>query len=435
VKNKLYLACALVALSAVYLLQLTSPLRLNTDAQSFLSLAASYLDGQGFAIDGQPTHFPVGYPLMLVSLARSGLACSASIIGLNLIMLASGCAGAAYLLRRSFGLDIPVIGVLCTLILLSWVFVKHATLPLSDVPYFGVSMVCLATLRWSVDQSLSRRMIGLAVGMALVIAAVAVRTAGIALIPAFVVSCLPADGWVKLPLWFKRYPRRSAVLLATLLAAMGTGCMAVTQTRYFHEMLEAWTGWRMLAQIRLEDWGELVINTSMAKLPRSLQTIVPCAGAIGAFLVCLGAARRAKVDIVDAYAACYAAILLVWPYRDCRFWLPVFPLLAAYSWRALEGIAAAQWVRRARVAYIAAFALMGCVSLYYSSQISLSGERFPELYGGGIYRDSYRALSAKQSGGEFTANRGDPRLVRLIERYGSGIRLARTRTEIPSAVQ
>ena len=106
-RNKQYLACALVALSAVYLLQVVSPLRLNTDAKCFLTLAASFLDGQGFVIDGRPSHFPVGYPLMLVALARSGLACSASIIGLNLIMLASGCAAPHICCADRSGLIVP----------------------------------------------------------------------------------------------------------------------------------------------------------------------------------------------------------------------------------------------------------------------------------------------------------------------------------------
>jgi hypothetical protein len=190
-------------------------------------------------------------------------------------------------------------------------------------------------------------------------------------------------------------------------------------------MLATWSGWRELSRIRLEEWGELMINTSMAQLPGALQAVVPWAGAIGAFLVCFGAARRARFGVVDAYAACYIAILLVWPYRDSRFWLPVFPILAAYSWLALEKLAGVAWVRRARVIHITVFSLMGCAGLYYSSHISLSGERFPELYGGGIYRESYRALESKRSGGNDAINRGDPQLIRLIERYGSGVRVAR----------
>jgi hypothetical protein len=177
------------------------------------------------------------------------------------------------------------------------------------------------------------------------------------------------------------------------------------------------------------------LNTSMAKLPQSIQAIVPCAGALGALLVSVGAVRRAKIGIVDIYMLGYTTILLVWPYRDCRFWLPVLPLLAAYAWSALGGVARFPWARRVRIAYIAVFALMGCISLFYSSRISLAGERFPDLYGNGIYRESYRALAAAHSDGGSQSNQGDPKLIRLIERYGSGIRLARNPRPEEGAMQ
>jgi hypothetical protein len=419
VKHKHLLSCALVVLGLAYLIQLASPLRLNTDATSFLTLAASSRDGQGFVIDKKPTHFPVGYPSMLAVLDWSGLGCSMGIIGLNLVLLASGCASTAYLLRRSFGFESNVISLICMLTLLSWVLVKHATLPLSDVPFFGVAMACLATLTWSIDQSSSRRLIGLGTGAILIIAAIAVRTVGIALIPALGLSCLPKDWPGRLTVFLKSYPGRSVLLLLVMLGAAAGGCVAVTQTLYFQEMMAQWAGWRELAQIRLEDWGELVINTSLAKLPGSLQAIVPWAGGVGAIVACMGAARRARLDIVDVYAASYAAILLVWPYRDARFWLPILPILAGYTWLAFQRVAAWKMLRRIAVAYVAAFSLMGCIALFYSSRISLAGERFADLYGDGIYRDSYNALSSKRAPGSPKNERGDPKLVRLIERFGS----------------
>ena len=418
-RHKHFLFCALFVLCFAYLIQLASPLRLNTDATSFLTLAASSRDGQGFVIDDRPTHFPMGYPSMLVALEWSGLGSSLGIIGLNLVMLASGCASTAYLLRRSFQFETSVISLICMLTLLSWVFVKHATLPLSDVPFFGVAMACLATLRWSIDQSSSRRLIGLGTGAILIIAAIAVRTVGIALIPALALSCLPKDWPGRLTVLCKSYPGRSVLLLLALLGAAAGGCVAVTQTLYFQEMMSQWAGWRELAQIRLEDWGELVINTSLAKLPGSLQAIVPWAGGVGAFVACVGAARRARLDIVDVYTASYATILLVWPYRDARFWLPILPILAAYTWLAFQRVAAWRVVRRIAVAYVAAFSLMGCIALFYSSRISLAGERFADLYGDGIYRDSYRAFTGNRAQNRSDTERGDPKLVRLIERFGS----------------
>jgi hypothetical protein len=420
VRHQHYLIGAFVVLCIAYLIQLASPLRLNTDATSFLTLASSVLDGQGFVIDGEPTHFPVGYPLMVVALERAGLACSASIIGINLFMLALGCAGTAYLLRRSFHLQTNVITLIGVLTLLCWVIVKHATLPQSDVPYFGFAMACLATLSWSIDQtSLRRRTFGIGIGAILMIAAILVRTVGIALIPAVVLSCLPRSGWENLPGWFRRYPARSVLCCVLLMVVAAAGCVMVTQTRYFKEMNAEWCGWGELARIRLEDWGELVINTSIAKLPRSLQTIVCAAGGVGALVVCWGAVRRARLDIVDSYTLSYAAILVIWPYRDARFWLPIFPILAAYSWLAYERLADRKWIRRAARAYVAAFCLMGGVALIYSSRISLSGDRFPELYGGGIYRDTYRASSGTQTEARSENKNVDFQLVQLIQRYGS----------------
>jgi hypothetical protein len=419
VRHQHYLTGAFVVLCLAYLIQLASPLRLNTDATSFLTLASSFLDGQGFVIDGRPTHFPVGYPLMVVALERSGLACSASIIGINLLMLALACASTAYLLRRSFQLQTDVIVFIGILTLLCWVIVKHATLPQSDLPYFGFAMACLATLTWSIDQPPLRRTLGIGIGVTLMIAAILVRTVGIALVPAVVLSCLPRTGWEKLPGWFRRYPARSASLFVLLMSAVAGGCVAVTQTRYFKEMLAEWVGWGELAQFRLVDWGEMVVNTSIAKLPGTLQTIVCIAGGIGALVVCCGALRRARLEIVDSYALTYAAILTVWPYRDARFWMQIFPILAAYSWLAYERFADRKWIRRAATAYVAAFCLMGGVALIYSSRISLSGERFPDLYGGGVYRDSYRASSGTQAEATSENKNVDFQLVQLIKRYGS----------------
>jgi hypothetical protein len=334
-------------------------------------------------------------------------------------MLALGCAGTAYLLRRSFHLQTNVIALIGVLTLLCWVIVKHATLPLSDVPYFGFAMACLATLTWSIDQAPLRRTIGIGIGVILMIAAILVRTVGIALVPAVVLSCLPRSGWENLPGWFRRHPARSVLFLALLMVAAAAGCVMVTQTRYFKEMNAEWCGWGELARIRLEDWGELVFNTSMAKLPRSLQTIVCVAGAVGALVVSWGAARRTRLDILDLYTLSYAGILVVWPYRDARFWLPIFPILAAYSWLAYQRLADRKWIRRAAGAYVAAFCLMGCVALIYSSRISLSGDRFPDLYGGGIYRDTYRASSGTHTEARSENTNVDFQLVQLIQRYGS----------------
>ena len=48
-----------------YLLQIVSPLRLNTDSLRLLSMASSWVDGGNFLVNGNKDSFPVGYPMFL----------------------------------------------------------------------------------------------------------------------------------------------------------------------------------------------------------------------------------------------------------------------------------------------------------------------------------------------------------------------------------
>jgi hypothetical protein len=206
-----------------------------------------------------------------------------------------------------------------------------------------------------------------------------------------------------------------------LLAAAAAIGLTITRSRYFDEMIRESVGWGELARYRLEDWGELVINTSMAKLPAMLQRAIPLLGAAGAAIAVWGVSCRARLDLVAIYTLSYTAILLVWPYRDARFWLPVFPFLAAFAWLAYERAADRRLVRLTAKAYVAAFCLLGAAALFYSSRISLSGKQFPDVYGGGIYRASYRASFGERAVASTNADVDlvDPKLVKLIQRYGA----------------
>ena len=94
-KRLQFLRLLLGFLVLAYLLQLFTPLRTNTDAISFLEIAASAGDGHGFLIQGEPSHFPPGYPFLVAALDRAGLACSTVLVGSNLAALAMGLVSAA----------------------------------------------------------------------------------------------------------------------------------------------------------------------------------------------------------------------------------------------------------------------------------------------------------------------------------------------------
>jgi hypothetical protein len=403
-----------------YLLQLTSPLRTNTDATVFLDLASSASDGNGFLLAGKPTHFPIGYPMILAGLDRAGLACSASFIALNLVALAVGMAATSYVLGRSFRLGSEPLVIISCLTLLSWVYVKHVTLPLSDLPYFGLAQSCLALLTWSSGRSLRSRLVGTGLAVLLAGAAIAVRTVGIALLPALVLACLPADsvrrGWAIAT----RHRGRGLALVLGLFVLLASVSPIIMRTRYFEEFLERWhdsVGLGELVSYKLSDWGEIVFNTSAAKLPDRIRWVVGLAGALVPISVCWGMRQRDQIAAIDAYAISYFAILLVWPYQDARFWIPVLPIILGYvalGWERLRTVAAVRW---AVPAYLAAFSVLGVVALAYSTWISVEHDRFPDRFAGGVYRGSYRAAWKPDSSTGDSGAAVDPQIVRLVQRY------------------
>jgi len=88
---KLRAATVLLAILAfAFVLQIFTPLRLNTDAVTLLSMAESAAHGGAFLEDGERTVFPTGYPALLSVLLRLGLAHSWVIVSLNMVFLFLG---------------------------------------------------------------------------------------------------------------------------------------------------------------------------------------------------------------------------------------------------------------------------------------------------------------------------------------------------------
>jgi hypothetical protein len=89
---------------------------------------------------------------------------------------------------------------------------------------------------------------------------------------------------------------------------------------------------------------------------------------VGVILLTLwGAIRGKSLSHVEVFLACYALILMFWPFNYVRFWAPVLPLLIAFAWIGLKSlIARAVVLRRVAVGYCTAFCLFGAVAMGYS---------------------------------------------------------------------
>ena len=415
------LGWTLALLGVLYLLQMTSPLRLNTDAIIFLYLGQSAAAGQGFLLHGRPTHFPIGYPAMLAGLDLAGLGASWAFIGLNCLFVALAVAASYGLYRRAFGFSGLLAMGLCALLLLCYVLVKHVTLPVSDVVFLGLATAALLACQRAESH---KQWLPLAGG--LVIGAVAVRTVGFALVPAWLWASLPqsivgdaANRRRALTAWAQAQPYRAAACGAGLLLILAGAVLTISRTAYVREAGEifrhfggplAAVGW--LANHRLLEWAEIAVNVPASKLPPTAEGLLPLVGALVLVMVLGGFWLRRQVGSLEIFLLAYLFILACWPYYDARFLLPVVPV-------ALGGLG--MWfVRLPRIwrtglyLWLGCYVLAGGAVLFYSTQLSFAGARFPELYGGPDLKPSYRAAF----GQSFEPEKVNDDALALLRTYG-----------------
>jgi hypothetical protein len=331
-----------------------------------------------------------------------GVARSAGFVVLNLVFLALGLAAAGTILRRDLAYSWPGVLAVSAATLLFFDMARLVAHPLSEVPFFGVSMLALA----SACAARRRRSLALLAAAALlVVAACALRTFGVALVPALI-AALP-----------RRRDRLVAVPVLTLLGALAVS--VIGPRRYLDEALDKWgqgplgTAWEHVTEL-IALTGEVALNAPSTRVPEALELAYLLAGVAVLVPLVAGAwaiARRAPV--VVTYLVASAVVLVLWPFVDSRFLLPLAPFLVACV---VEGVRILSWPRLRFVAFAWAslFAALGIVALAATTSISFSGDSFPERYGP-VYRATYRTAWGTADPAERAA--ADERMLWVLRRF------------------
>jgi len=418
------LILALIFLSLVYAIQIATPMRLNTDAIVYLSLATSAADGGGFVYHGTSERYPLGYPAFIYLLIKMGLGHAWAFTALNCIFLGIGVFASYRVLQSSFDTTANETLLICCLTLLSFVVVKHVTELASDVVYFGIASCTLWAMLGANNSNEVRRRIYLTVlAGILTLLSISVRTIGIALIPAFLLMAIGGIGeirkWVPI-IMAKRRAAFGLVLGAGTLLALSAAI--VLHTRYFHMAEETYRGrgivnsFAKAAEFQVNEFGEMFLNAPKAKLPNKLQISVPIVGLICIGLSALGFLRVAnKKWIVEIYILAYLLILCGAPWQDTRYLLPVTPLLLAYVYTFVKKQEQRPLLKLAAVVYAVCFVSLGLIGLIYSTRISLAGNSFPDLYGDGKLRSTYKTAFRISSSNETVSLNQDA--LALLYRY------------------
>jgi len=401
-RQQIVVAATFVLVSGVYLAQCATPLRLINDGIDYLLQASSALDGHGFLLHGVGSMRPAGYPAIVFALSKLGLGSSWAIVALNCLMLGTGTWAGYFVLRAYFGFSSQVAQVISLLTLFSYLMVRNVTYPLSDVSYFGLSVPCLLMLSKTETGGGTRRWMWLIPVVPMMAFCIEVRTIGIVLIPAFLWSALGG-----MPAAQRMYPvvrRYRPMVFAFLLVVAIVVGRAFFHSRYLQFNLPIFLhrgiGRSITANIgyHTAEWGELTVNAPLSKLPAAVEWPMRILGAFAIITFVVGIwTKLRQLNGLLLYVVGGACIVFAYPWFDTRLWLPFIPFLMGYMFIGLKRIISPRILHPILVAYCAYFCLLGSLALGYSTRVTFAGRRFPDVFGDGNLRATYKfALRSEQ---------------------------------------
>jgi hypothetical protein len=390
-------AAILAFLAVCYLAQIFTPMRINDDAVTLLSEAESVAHNAGFLSDGQRTLYPPGYPALLASLLKMGMAHTWVILTLNAGFLFLGLFALRYVLALTFFRDQSYVLKVLAVSLLSFIFIIFFTLPLTDIPFFGLAMCCVASMEHTVRLRLRRRFWRwLAVVWVLLLGSIAVRRVGLALIPAFLWMVISHP---KVKTYLKGWSLRRAifaigslVLLVLVLTGWAAENLNVSLRDFrstVHGQTLAYTGLSTVGY-RLTELGQIAANVPLRVLPEFAQHVLPWVGALLLTTVIAGLfLKRNTFGPTDAFVVGYLAIMFAWPLSNPRLWLPIIPLLISYCTLTIAHIVARHHRLPAKLVavYLMVYSVMGLEWLASSTMITFSRSAFLTMY---VPQNEYR---------------------------------------------
>jgi hypothetical protein len=421
----------IVLLAVIYLLQSASSLRINTDSYRLLSMAVSAFEGHGYLVDGNKDMFPPAYPWLIKCMLQLGVANSHTLILLNILSLAVGLSvlygWGKWLLSRLHAL------LMIGFVLLSWVLIKHVTIPLTDTVFLGLSMLAMNMLCLYCKTDGWGKWGWYAAALLMTYASLRCRTSGVALLPVLGMSLLAHRQHCQ---WASMLTRHRGKLLVAGIV-LGMLCLYPAEmllrsawiearfndpSNYFHYLIVGVKRDGLLLhiihtlQFRVQEMGEILCNAPINKMPR-FAAVFYVAGGLGWLMILRGMwllFDHRALRPVPWYFFSYTCMLCCWPFYDTRFWLPLLPVIAILLWASYSQIQTRfAKFKYAGMIYLLGVLLLGSIALVFSTRISLAGKQFSEVYGNGSAKMTYRY--ALDNGLPVEMDKVNMRDVRLLE--------------------
>jgi hypothetical protein len=402
--TRLWLA-AFGAIAIGYLLQIASPIRLDTDSVRYLAMAIGLADNTSAVPDG----FPSGYPLIVAGLDRMGLGSAHAIIAWNCLFLAISMLVVWWMTD-----DRPRTVRLWTVLLtiMSLQLIRTVAMPHPESTFLAVSLTAIAAMNRMTGVFSTRNINLLIASLVLTGIALTIRIAAVALIPPMLWCVLQM---IRSAVGTGRKQRMLAVGGSALLLFVVALALAVSEhgtlSRYLAEGLVELTRRSPVAflikraEFTFRGAGELVTNAPVRQM-LWLKSTVTLIGLVSIVVFARGISRMQFSGTIRVYLLTYMAILVAWPFFDPRLWMPILPLLVLGMVTLVHSSPRSPRVQLAVAAWAFLYIGFGAAALAYTTRISWSGENFRSRYGfnGGLaavghhdpIHDSYARMIIKR---------------------------------------
>jgi hypothetical protein len=359
---------ALCGTAAMYLVSLTNNLSVDGDNAVYITLAKSLATGHGYTDIQGPTprieaQYPFLFPLFLTPIV--GIWGAGAVLFMELLVIGFALAALiwCFFLFRQWLDSAPLALVVTMAAGSSELFWEYSHKVLTEIPYLFFTVAAC----WFVDiyakQDRAYTKAGLIAALATG-AAFLTRTIGLSLclaLPLYLLLAAPIPG--TRAAWRKRVAK---VLLVGTVLLITAGGWTLRNRLVFSGEGHNYMGQFLLKQAYVPEAGQVStgdlwprVGENITYYAEQFQRMVLGTGWDGVYIVGSIALPLLWVtfggfvyslirrrSLAEPYLVFYVAVVLLWPWKDMRFAVPVLPFLFYYLAQAFRFLASLPWVLR-----------------------------------------------------------------------------------------
>lgn len=369
------------AILLLFVLNIFTPLRLNTDGIRYLNIVEYFNGNLGSNSTAAHDYLPHGYPRLLYLLGQLHLLRPTVITLLNIFSVFAAC----YLLGCLF--EIKNKPLYFSLVMLSFILIKHATLPVSDEVF--MFLFILSIYLW--DRFFKRQRHFIILALITTIISIYLRTAGAAIF----IGVLLYLCYLKRSFFLKKKIAIAVAILLLTGICIGLICnltileKKITYVQQLDFELIVKKPYNIIERflIHIKEIGEVTLNIPYSKLSvlinfhgLDIAAILLIIVGLATLYIFYRVVKHEKLYQSLGFWIClsYLIMIFLWPYYDARFLIPIVPVFIFTLYYHLSSLARSRFIK---FIPIIIYVVFGLVSMLYADAISLSKPFFLTHYG------------------------------------------------------